>query len=90
MGVLCNRHPSASGNISSTNIGTYGQFGLGLAGQVANTGWLGYVRADYRTGDNIKATASTGGVRYQFTPDVIAARCTRRRRAESADDAGSL
>ncbi len=49
--------PSASGNISTSTLGTYGQFGVGLAGQVAGTGLLGYIRADYRTGANIEATA---------------------------------
>jgi hypothetical protein len=39
---------------SSTNrVGTYGQYSVGVAGQVANTGWLGFVRADYRNGDRI-------------------------------------
>lgn len=63
----------ASGNISSTNIGTYGQFGIGVAGQVANTGLLGYIRGDYRTGDNIEGYSVNGGLRYQFTPDAISA-----------------
>jgi hypothetical protein len=53
--------------IDTSRIGTYGQFGLGLAAQVLDTGWLGYVRADYRTGDNIQGWDVTGGLRYQFT-----------------------
>jgi Autotransporter beta-domain len=53
--------------IDTSRIGTYGQFGLGLAAQLLNTGWLGYVRADYRTGDNIQGWDLTGGLRYQFT-----------------------
>lgn len=61
-----------NGNISSTNIGTYGQFGVGVAGQVANTGLLGYLRGDYRTGDNIEGYSLNGGVRYQFTPETVA------------------
>jgi outer membrane autotransporter protein len=64
--------PSFSGNISSTNIGTYGQFGIGVAGQVANTGLLGYIRGDYRTGDNIEGYSLNGGVRYQFSPETVA------------------
>jgi outer membrane autotransporter protein len=64
--------PSAVGRITSTNIGTYGQFGVGVAGQVANTGLLGYVRGDYRTGDNIEGYSVNGGVRYQFSPELIA------------------
>ena len=56
------------GNLSSTNLGTYGQIGVGIAGQVVNTGWLGYIRADYRDGDNIEGYSVNGGIRYQFTP----------------------
>jgi outer membrane autotransporter protein len=64
---------SPAGTISSSNIGTYGQFGVGVAGQVANTGLLGYIRADYRTGDNIDGYSVNGGIRYQFTPEAVAA-----------------
>jgi len=60
------------GTVSSTNLGTYGQFGIGVAAQIVNTGWLGYVRADYRTGDNIEGYSVNGGIRYQFTPDLVA------------------
>jgi opacity protein-like surface antigen len=57
-----------TGKLSSTNIGNYGQFGLGLVTVLPNTGWLGYVRADYRTGDHIDGWSMNGGVRYQFSP----------------------
>jgi opacity protein-like surface antigen len=57
---------------STTRVGTYGQYSLGLAGQVANTGWLGFVRVDYRNGSNIDGWTGNAGVRYQFTPDMIA------------------
>jgi opacity protein-like surface antigen len=57
-----------AGNLSATNIGNYGQFGLGLVTVLPNTGWLGYVRADYRTGDHIDGWSMNGGVRYQFSP----------------------
>lgn len=63
----------ASGNISSTNIGTYGQFGVGVAAQIPTTGWLGYLRGDYRTGSNIEGYSLNGGIRYQFSPEAIAA-----------------
>lgn len=55
-------------NLSTTNIGNYGQFGLGVVTVLPNTGWLGYVRADYRTGDHIDGWSMNGGVRYQFSP----------------------
>jgi opacity protein-like surface antigen len=54
---------------SSGGIGTYGQFALGTAAVIANTGWLGYGRLDYRTGDNIDGWSVNAGLRYQFTPE---------------------
>jgi outer membrane autotransporter protein len=57
---------------STTRVGTYGQYSLGLAGQVAQTGWLGFVRVDYRDGSNINGWTGNAGLRYQFTPDMIA------------------
>lgn len=58
---------------STSRVGTYGQYSLGLAGQVANTGWLGFVRVDYRNGNNIDGWTGNAGIRYQFTPEMIAA-----------------
>lgn len=63
---------SGAGSISTTNIGTYGQIGLGVSAQVVNTGLLGYLRADYRNGQNVEGYSLNGGVRYQFTPEMIA------------------
>lgn len=57
---------------STTRVGTYGQYSLGIAGQVANTGWLGFARVDYRNGDNINGWTGNAGIRYQFTPEMIA------------------
>ncbi len=68
--IIANAAGTPRGSVSSTSLGTYGQFGLGTAAQVANTGWLGYVRADYRSGDNIQGYSVNGGIRYQFTPDL--------------------
>jgi len=62
----------SKGNFSTSRVGTYGQFGLGIAGQVINTGWLGYGRVDYRTGDNIEGVSGNIGLRYQFTPGPVA------------------
>ncbi len=58
---------------STSRIGTYGQYSIGVAGQIVNTGWLGFVRVDYRNGENLDGWAGTGGIRYQFTPEMIAA-----------------
>ena len=62
-----------TGTNSTTRVGTYGQYSLGLAAQVANTGWLGFVRVDYKNGDNIEGWTGNAGIRYQFTPEMIAA-----------------
>jgi opacity protein-like surface antigen len=53
---------------SEGGIGTYGQFAVGTAAAILNTGWLGYARFDYRTGDNLDGWTINGGLRYQFTP----------------------
>jgi opacity protein-like surface antigen len=80
-GVVCPIGPpfcavvpvTVSGTNSTTRVGTYGQYSLGLAGQLANTGWLGFVRVDYKNGDNIDGWTGNVGLRYQFTPEMIAA-----------------
>jgi len=71
-GVLPAPFTEANATLSSSRVGTYGQFALGVAGQLLDTGWLGYVRADYRIGDNIEGFSVNGGLRYQFTPEQIA------------------
>jgi opacity protein-like surface antigen len=62
-----------TGTSSTSRVGTYGQYSLGLAAQVVNTGWLGFVRVDYRNGNNIDGWTGNAGLRYQFTPERIAA-----------------
>ena len=64
---------SVSQQSSTSRIGTYGQYSLGLAGVINNTGWLGFVRVDYRNGSNIDGWTGNAGIRYQFTPETIAA-----------------
>jgi hypothetical protein len=54
---------------SEGGVGTYGQFALGTAAAILNTGWLGYARVDYRVGDEIEGWSVNAGLRYQFTPD---------------------
>jgi Autotransporter beta-domain len=49
-------------------IGTYNQFALGSA-VVFSPNALGYVRADYKNGDQIEGWAVTAGLRLQFDPD---------------------
>jgi hypothetical protein len=62
-----------TGTNSTTRVGAYGQYSLGLAAELANTGWLGFVRVDYRNGSNIDGVTGNAGLRYQFTPETIAA-----------------
>ena len=72
--IFCQTVPlTLTGTNSTTRVGTYGQYSLGLAAQVANTGWLGFVRVDYRHGDNIDGWTGNAGIRYQFSPERIAA-----------------
>jgi opacity protein-like surface antigen len=64
--------PTLHSDVSTTSLGTYGQFGVGVAARVVDTGWVGYLRGDYRTGDSIEGWSVNGGVRYQFAPDPTA------------------
>jgi opacity protein-like surface antigen len=64
--------PTLNSTVSTSSLGTYGQFGVGVAAQVVDTGWVGYFRGDYRTGDSIEGWSVNGGLRYQFTPDSVA------------------
>jgi opacity protein-like surface antigen len=65
--------PETNATLATNRVGTYGQYALGIAGQIVDTGWLGYVRGDYRYGDRIDGWSVNGGVRYQFTPDAVPA-----------------
>jgi opacity protein-like surface antigen len=55
-----------SGTVSGSRVGTYGQYSLGLFGQLTGTPWLGYARLDIKEGANIEALGFNAGVRYQF------------------------
>ncbi len=59
-------------NAQTTNIGTWGQIGVGAAMKLNNTGWLGYLRTDFRVGDHYEGWSIVGGLRYQFTPEELA------------------
>ena len=63
---------TATGNLTSSNVGTFGQYSVGVSGQIVNTGWLGFVRVDYRNGDRLDSLSGTAGIRYQFTPELAA------------------
>jgi outer membrane autotransporter protein len=53
-------------NTSTERLGTYGQFGIGSAIVVGDTGWLGYGRADLKVGENIQGLGFNVGLRYQW------------------------
>ena len=72
VGPACGAIPEGTVSLTSSRVGTYGQFAVGTAVLLPNTGWLGYVRADYRTGDNIEGWSLNGGLRYQFNPEFLA------------------
>ena len=71
--LLANADPAINGAVLTTRsnggVGTYAQFALGTAAVLGNTGWLGYGRVDYRTGDVIEGWGVSGGLRYQFSPE---------------------
>src|SRR5215467_5247814 len=64
--------PTLHSEVSTSSLGTYGQFGVGIAARAVDTGWVTYLRGDYRTGDNIEGWSINGGVRYQFAPGATA------------------
>jgi opacity protein-like surface antigen len=63
-------YPTLSSTVATSSLGTYGQFGLGVSARVVDTGWVSYLRGDYRRGDNIEGWSVNGGLRYQFVPVV--------------------
>jgi hypothetical protein len=61
--------PNLSSTVSTSSFGTLGQFGVGVAAQVLNTGWVTYLRGDYRHGEYIEGWSVNGCLRYQFVAD---------------------
>jgi opacity protein-like surface antigen len=55
-----------------SQVGTFGQYSLGVSAAVTGTGWLGFARVDYRDGPNLQGLSGTGGIRYQFAPEPAA------------------
>jgi len=72
---VLNTQNNSRSTFNSSRVGTFGQYSIGISGGVIDTGWLGYVRADYRNGANIEGWSVNGGLRYQFAP--AAARASR-------------
>jgi len=61
---------SGAGTGSVSTIGTFGQYSLGVSAALAGTGWLSFVRVDYRDGPHLEGLSGTGGIRYQFSPEA--------------------
>jgi opacity protein-like surface antigen len=59
---------SASGVLSNSRVGTYGQYSVGAAASVTGFPVLAYLRIDYRNGSNIEALGFNAGLRYNFDP----------------------
>ena len=57
-----------SGTLSGSRVGSYGQYSVGVSGQMIGSPWLGYVRIDVKDGDNIEAVGFNAGLRYEFDP----------------------
>jgi len=55
-------------NLSTNNIGTFGQYSVGVSGQIKDTVWLGFVRVDYRDGSEIHGLSGTGYLRQAGIP----------------------
>jgi outer membrane autotransporter protein len=61
--------PNLNSTVSTSSFGTLGQFGVGVAARAVGTGWIGYLRADYRHGEYIDGWSLNGSLRYEFVPD---------------------
>jgi opacity protein-like surface antigen len=59
-------------SLQMTRPTSFSQVSVGSSFNLLNTGWLGYVRADYRSGSDIYGYSVSGGLRYQFTPLRVA------------------
>jgi Autotransporter beta-domain len=53
-------------NTSTSRIGTFAQYGIGTTVVFGSSGWLGYGRFDYRTGEDIEGYSFNAGVRYHW------------------------
>jgi len=51
---------------STSRMGTFAQYGVGTALVCGSSGWLGYGRFDYRTGENIEGYSVNAGLRYNW------------------------
>jgi outer membrane autotransporter protein len=57
---------STLSGISSTGVGTFGQFSIGFSTQSPKSGFTSFVQADFQTGSNIQGWGLTAGLRYSY------------------------
>lgn len=68
IGNFFGQAPASTGVISSSRVGTYGQYSVGVAASAHDSPLLGYLRVDFRDGSNIEALGFNAGLRYNFDP----------------------
>ena len=51
---------------ATDRVGTYGQFGVGSSVVFGDSGWLGYGRVDYKTGEKVEGLNLSIGFRHQW------------------------
>jgi hypothetical protein len=54
--------------LTTDRVGTFYQAGAGVSAQVLNTGFLAFVRGDFRIGNKLDAASLHAGARYTFGP----------------------
>jgi outer membrane autotransporter protein len=54
--------------VTVTRVGTFYQTSVGASFQVLNTGALGFLKLDLRSGEKLEGWSLNGGARYTFTP----------------------
>jgi hypothetical protein len=65
-GSNCQAFGVTQASTSTSRIGTFYQYGIGTAVVFGNSGWVGFGRGDYRTGENVEGYSVTGGIRYHW------------------------
>jgi outer membrane autotransporter protein len=54
--------------LTTDRVGTFYQAGAGVSAQVLGTGFLAFIRTDFRAGDKLDGASIHGGARYTFGP----------------------
>jgi hypothetical protein len=65
-GLVPNPFKNMAMSTSTSRIGTFAQYGIGATVVFGSSGWLGYGRFDYRTGEDVEGYSFNAGVRYHW------------------------